>query len=226
MTDQRLSGDAPRDRGTAPESATGDPKGSRTPPVGAANERRRPIKIETPPLSFGSHPYPGGTLYPLQMGPTDFLGPIWPSGGPFSITTLCVCGYTYGDHLFPRGVDVLSCPNFRPTPPPFGTPISPEGPLSGTGSHPPVQSVSDMTDQEVDDLHAHLCDITGVHPCDPTDPRPIWEQGLAGPIQPERGTRLFRGVYYTFMTALALTALAWVLLLGHGAMALISWVRR
>ena len=59
MDDQEVMrgarGDAAQGAPRADESPTGDPKGSRTPGVGAANGRRPPINIETPPLSSGTH---------------------------------------------------------------------------------------------------------------------------------------------------------------------------
>lgn len=156
MADQGLSGDGAK--GEAPE-----PEGSRTPRAGAAGERGE-SNWDPASLPSGSHPAIEGPLSGTGSHPQD-LGPINAAAGAIR-------------------------------------------------SHPGLQGLSD---QEIDDLHAHLCAITGVipaeerarqsapaitashnsgegepsvkpayagadtevFPCDPRDPRPIWEQGLA-----------------------------------------------
>lgn len=233
MADQELSG-------TASSGAKGEaakPEGSRTPGAGAAGERGA-HKLGPPPLSTGPisptticvcgftlgahlapHPHEIGVLSCLgfRAAPLPIGTPIPPEGPLLS----CIhCGNPV----------VLTMPRFGLCEPCILGALA-EEPLSGTGSHPqdlgPINAAAGairshpglqgLSDQEIDDLHAHLCAITGVipaeerarqsapamtashnsgegepsvkpaytgadtgvSPCDPSDPRPIWEQGLA-----------------------------------------------
>lgn len=125
MRDQRVSGDTPRHGPDGPSESPDRPEGSRTPGAGAANGRRVPINIETPPLSLGS----------LTFGsPSDIRFHLPAPGTPISVegpVSVNICNRCGNPAPFGR-CGYLACLADIPV-----GPLS-ASPSSVIGSHPPA----------------------------------------------------------------------------------------